>query len=80
MIDNFFRLCDILVQNGYVSRSYQQRVEIEEALAMTLVMVSHRHTQCMLAECFNRLTRTINRNVHRVTWPIQICLHTNKAV
>nr|XP_027118223.1 protein ALP1-like [Coffea arabica] len=37
-VDNFLRLCEILQNNGYVSRSYQQRVEIEEALAMTLVM------------------------------------------
>ena len=65
-VDNFLRLCEILQNNGYVSRSYQQRVEIEEALAMTLVMVSHKHTQRVLAERFNQSTETINRNVHKV--------------
>ncbi|XP_027061002.1 uncharacterized protein [Coffea arabica] len=65
-VDNFLLLCDILKNNNYVPQNYQKRVEIEEALAMALVMVSHSARQRVLAERFNRSTETINRNVREV--------------
>ena len=57
---------DILKQNNYVSQNYQKHVEIEEALALTLIMVSYSARQHILVERFNRSTETINRNVREV--------------
>mgnify|MGYP004707275293 CR=1 FL=1 len=65
-VDNFMRLCDILVQNNYVPQNPHKHVSIEESLAMTLVMLSHRTRTRVVAERFQHSTETIHRNVAEV--------------
>ncbi|XP_027182107.1 uncharacterized protein LOC113780507 [Coffea eugenioides] len=65
-VDNFMRLCDILVSGGYVPQNPQKRVLIEEVVCMTLVMLSHNHRMRCLAERFQHSPETICRNIHEV--------------
>ncbi|XP_027184172.1 uncharacterized protein LOC113782479 [Coffea eugenioides] len=65
-VDSFMRLCDILVSGGYVPQNPQKRVLIEEAVCMTLVMLSHNHRMRSLAEQFQHSPETIYRNIHEV--------------
>ena len=65
-VDSFMRLCEILVSGGYVPQNPQKRVQIEEALCMTLVMLSHNHRMRPLAERFQHSPETICRNIHEV--------------
>nr|XP_027109045.1 uncharacterized protein LOC113728886 [Coffea arabica] len=65
-VDNFMRLCDILVQNNYVPQNPHKHVSIEESLAMTLVMLSHSTRTRVVAERFQHSTETIHRNVAEV--------------
>ncbi|XP_027152541.1 putative nuclease HARBI1 [Coffea eugenioides] len=64
--DNFLLLSNILVERQYVPHNYQQRVPIQEALAMTLMLVSHKHTHRVLGTIFDRSIETINRNIKKV--------------
>nr|XP_027093739.1 uncharacterized protein LOC113714142 [Coffea arabica] len=66
MMDSFMRLCDILVSGGYVPQNPQKRVIIEEAVYMTLVMLSHNHRMWCLAERFQHSPETICWNIHEV--------------
>nr|XP_027075866.1 putative nuclease HARBI1 [Coffea arabica] len=66
MVDNFLQLSNILVERQYVPHNYQQRVPIQEALAMTLMLVSHKHTHRVLGTIFDRSIETINRNIRKV--------------
>ena len=65
-VDNFLLLSNILVERQYVPHNYQQRVPIQEALAMTLMLVSHKHTHRVLGTIFDRSIETINRNIKKV--------------
>ncbi|KAL3527205.1 hypothetical protein ACH5RR_011861 [Cinchona calisaya] len=49
-VDMFMKLCDILVSYGFVSQNPQKRVQVEEGLAMTLILLSHNHRQRLLSE------------------------------
>ncbi|XP_027083749.1 uncharacterized protein [Coffea arabica] len=64
--DNFLLLSNILVERQYVPHNYQQRVPIQEALAMTLMLVSHKHMHRVLGTIFDRSIETINRNIKKV--------------
>ena len=59
-------LCDILVGNNYVPQNPHKHVSIEEALDMTLVMLSHRTRTYVVAERFQHLTKIIHRNAAEV--------------
>ncbi|XP_027082345.1 uncharacterized protein [Coffea arabica] len=65
-VDNFLQLSDILVHRQYVPHNYQQRVSIQEALAMTLILVSHKHTHRVLGTIFDRSIEMINRTIRKV--------------
>ena len=65
-VDNFMRLCDVLVGNNYVPQNPHTHVSIEESLAMTLVMLSHSTQTRVVAERFQHSTETIHRNVAEV--------------
>ncbi|CDP04581.1 unnamed protein product [Coffea canephora] len=65
-VDSFMRLCQLLAECGFVPQNYQKRVTIEEALAMTLVMMSHNMRMRMIADRFNHSTETVHRNIHEV--------------
>ena len=65
-VDSFMRLCNILADCGFVPQHHQKRVTIEEALAMTLVMMSHNMRMRMIADRFNHSLETVHRNIHEV--------------
>ena len=56
-IDNFMRLCEILVQNNYVLQNPHKRVSIEKSLATTLVMLSHYMHTHVVIERFQHSTK-----------------------
>ena len=60
------RLCQLLAECGFVPQNHQKSVTIEEALAMTLVMMSHNMRMRMIADRFNHSTETVHRNIHEV--------------
>ncbi|KAL3504093.1 hypothetical protein ACH5RR_033934 [Cinchona calisaya] len=64
--DNFTRLCEILVNCGFVAQNYRKRVLIEEAVAMTLMCLVHGHRMLALCERFPHSPKTINRNTHQI--------------
>lgn len=64
------RLCEILVSGGYVPQNPHKRVRIEEAVCMTLVMLSHNHRMRCLVERFQHSPEAICRNIHEVLWGI----------
>ncbi|XP_071924741.1 uncharacterized protein [Coffea arabica] len=65
-VDSFMRLCNILADCGFVPQHHQKRVTIEEALAMTLVMMSHNMRMRMIADRFNHSLEIVHRNIHEV--------------
>ena len=65
-VDSFMRLCQLLTERGFVPQNHQKSVTIEEALAMTLVMMSHNMRMRMIADRFNHSTETVHRNIHEV--------------
>ncbi|CDP05540.1 unnamed protein product [Coffea canephora] len=65
-VDNFMRLCDVLVGNNYVLQNPHKHVLIEEALGMTLVMLSHSMRTRVVGERFQHSMETIHRNVTEV--------------
>nr|XP_027088464.1 uncharacterized protein LOC113709807 [Coffea arabica] len=65
-VDSFMRLCNILADCGFVPQHHQKRVTIEEALAMTLVMMSHNMRMRMIVDRFNHSLEIVHRNIHEV--------------
>nr|XP_027090520.1 putative nuclease HARBI1 [Coffea arabica] len=65
-VDSFMQLCSLLAECGFVPQHHQKRVIIEEALAMTLVMMSHNMRMHIIADRFNHSTETVHRNIHEV--------------
>ncbi|XP_071924744.1 uncharacterized protein [Coffea arabica] len=57
-VDSFMQLCALLAECGFVPQHHQKRVTIEEALTMTLVMMSHNMRMRMIADRFNHSTET----------------------
>ena len=77
-VDNFMQLFDILVERQYIPQNYQQCVPIQEALAITLMLVSHKHTHRVLGSIFNPSIETINQNIRKVLRGL--CLFATKII